>query len=319
MKQNEKMTIKVATANIAGAAREETADPCKYKMLGSIFSGVDIIGLQEVLKVVRPDGSVCRDDVKELQNSGLSGYESFFFPHLDSRQHSHPLKWEGDGTTKSAFRSYYDQGCHIQQGAAILVKPPHCIYDFWRDRPGSAIGQIIPWYCDAPTFYQGNRDTEPRSLLLARIRLKNKFVLFCCTQLTTLKEESQKVSGKAPRVPTPNAIAIRTNQINWIVRYIGNYQAARQEKEPIILVGDFNAKPTAQELQPLVSNLDLERVFPEGDPATHRGYEIPIDLIFATKATLSGSARITDLEDWETSPGGRISDHHPVIAEIGFR
>jgi endonuclease/exonuclease/phosphatase family metal-dependent hydrolase len=313
------MVIKVATANIAGAAREETADPCKCMILGSILSDADIIGLQEVVKVVRPDGSICRDDVKELQNGGLSGYESFFFPHLDSRQHSHPLKWEGDEKTRSAFRSYYAQGCHIQQGAAVLVKQPHRIYDLWRDRPGSALGQIIPWYLDAPTFYQGNRDTEPRSLLLARIRLKNKFVLFCCTQLTTLKEENQKVSGKTQRIPTPSAIGIRTNQINWIVQYIKNYRAARQEEEPIILVGDFNAKPTAQELQHLVSNLDLEGIFPEGDPATHRGYEIPIDLIYATKATLFGSARIVNLEDWETSSGKRISDHYPVIAEIGFR
>ena len=46
------MKFRVATANIAGGAREEGADLCKYKILGELLSGVDIIGLQEVVQVL---------------------------------------------------------------------------------------------------------------------------------------------------------------------------------------------------------------------------------------------------------------------------
>ena len=79
------MKFRVATANIAGGAREEGADLCKYKILGELLSGVDIIGLQEVVRVYEPGSChIIRDDIKELQdNSGLSHYQRFFFPYLD--------------------------------------------------------------------------------------------------------------------------------------------------------------------------------------------------------------------------------------------
>jgi len=323
--------IKVATANIAGAAREEKANPCKYEMLGKILSEADIIGLQEVVKVEDAIGNFVRDDIEELQKNGLSDYHHYFFPHLDSTQQSHPDKWKGKKGKKSAFSSDYYEKYRVQQGTAVLVKSSYDICDLWDDkRQGQhyVVGQIIPWYLEKPTFYKGDRDTEPRSLLLARIQLEEeRFVLFCCTQLTTLTEEKKGDE----RVPTCAAVRIRTKQINWIVDYIKDYQDAYQQrhqescqKEPIILVGDFNAESIAGELGGLQTCLGLKLVElrPSQDVSyTHRNYNILIDLIYATRETIDGSACIIDLEELEkTLPDKRrISDHNAVIAKLSLR
>lgn len=313
------MRIQVATANLAGAAREEEASLHKYKILGEILSGVDIVGLQEVVKVYEPgEHRVIRDDVRHLQSdSRLSDYECYFYPHLDSTQQSHPDKWDS-----RIFHSYYEKGYQVMEGTAVLVDRQHCICDFWRDnRSGYAIGQVIPWYSDKPTFYLGNRDTQPRSLLLTRVRLAEKSILFCCVHLTTLREENVRQHGTDKRVATQRAIDIRTKQIEWVVQYIRSYHEARRNMgkiaEPVVLVGDFNAEPTARELDGL-KELDLE-LLPLTPPSicyTHRKYRIWVDLIYVAKRAIVGSARIIDLENLEEPSGKRLSDHNPVIAEL---
>jgi endonuclease/exonuclease/phosphatase family metal-dependent hydrolase len=313
------MNIKIVTANIAGGACEDYSDPIKYKILGEQFSGVDIIGIQEVIQVYKVDNHrVIRDDIKDLKKkSGLSDYQSYFFPYLDSTQQSYPYKWNSN-----IFRPYYEKGYRILEGIAILVKNQHHIYDLWRnDKPGYAVGQIIPWYSDKPTIYLGDRDTQPRNIILARILLKDKFVLFCCVHLTTLKEESFKQSEKDKRLTTSKAIDIRTKQINWIVQYIKSYQNECLNRdgvsEPIILVGDFNTQPESDELNGL-KQLDLELIpFDTSNIRyTHRKYSILMDLIYATKGIISGISHIIDLKELETYINKEISDHNPVIANL---
>jgi len=313
------MRFQVATANLAGGAREEEVDPRKYKILGDMLSGVDIIGLQEVVKVYRPDEhSAIRDDIRHLQDdSRLSDYQHYFFPYLDSTQHSHPSKW-----SSRIFHSYYEKGYYILEGIAVLVQRQHCICDFWRnDKSGYAIGQIIPWYSDKATFYLGNRDTQPRSLILTRIKLFDRYILFCCVHLTTLKEENIKQHGEDKRVATQKAINIRAKQIDWISQYIRSYQEARCKMdgivEPIIILGDFNAEPTASELDGL-KDLDLKLV-PFITPSidyTHRKYRILVDMIYAAKHTINGNTHIINLENLEEYSGMRLSDHYPVIADL---
>ena len=306
---------------MAGGAREEYSDPCKYKILGDLLSGSDIIGLQEVVQVYEPD-SCCgiRDDIAELKrDSGLSDYQHYFFPYLDSTQQSHPVKW-----TSRIFSSYYEQEYRILEGTAILVKQQHSVYDLWcDDRLGYAVGQVLPWYLDAPTIYLGNRDTQPRTLLLARVRLASKFVLFCCTHLATLKEEGAKQYGGGKGPATQKAVDLRAMQIKWIVQYIESYQRAREAdgktREPVIIVGDFNAEPKTPELDGLRQiNLELVPFATPNVGYTHRKHKILIDLIYAAKCAIKGTACIVDLRELEALSDRRVSDHNPVIADLDF-
>jgi endonuclease/exonuclease/phosphatase family metal-dependent hydrolase len=312
-------TIRVATANIAGAARAERADPCKFELLASVLSGVDAIGLQEVVRVIDPaTGRIIQDDLAVLTAThALSGYHSFFFPHLDSTQHPHPKKWSSD-----VFKQYWAAGYRIHQGTAILVAPQHA---FWHlledDRPGDGSAQILPWYDKNPTFYRGDRDTEPRSLLVTRVRIGRHFILFCCTQLATLSKEDTEEGRK----PTRGGRKRRKRQIEWIVDYLQDYQNARKEyqeqrenapekvrEDPVILVGDFNTAFDAEELDPL-KQFGLAPVRCGGH--SHRKHRILMDLVFAPKGTRA-RAKIIDLSGFEALPNRRISDHHPVIADI---
>lgn len=310
------MEIKVATANVAGGAREEKADPRKYEILGNILSGTDIIGIQEVVQVYTADGRrVIRNDIESLKNdSKLSDYWDCFFPYVDSSQQSHPDKW-----SSGIFSSYYEKGYKILEGTAILVNQQHFVCDFWcDDRQGHGLGQILPWYIDTPTIYLGNRDTQPRSMLLTRIKLGNKAILFCCVHLATLKGERAKKGEKLDPEIAQKAKEIRAKQINWTVQYIESYQEAFQKqngiREPVILVGDFNAEPGASELEGL-KQLNLQLIPSVG--YTHRRHEILIDLIFVTgDIIVDKKAKIIDLEKHEVSKDCSISDHNPVIAHI---
>jgi endonuclease/exonuclease/phosphatase family metal-dependent hydrolase len=312
------MEITIGTANIAGAARQEQADPGKHSLLARILGVTDVLGLQEVVRAEDPvTGQLVHDDIAALKSNGLSDYKHFFFAHLDSMLHPHRRKWGSD-----IFKDWMERNYRIQQGTAILIKGRHDFYHLLEnDRPGSASAVTIPWYIETPTFYQGNRDTEPRSLLVARVKIGSRVVLFCCTQLSTLTEEAED-----RRRSTPNARALRSHQIGWTVDYIKSYQEARQEicnelkqewfDDPVILVGDFNADKSAPELSRL-SELGLRVTEATGPSHTHRTHEIEMDLIFAPES-MHKSAQIIEVDMSESSKERRISDHYPVIATLNI-
>lgn len=182
--------------------------------------------------------------------------------------------------------------------------------------PGHGSAQILPWYHKGPTFYRGNRDTEPRSLLLAWVQIESASILFCCTQLTALKEENTD-NG---RQSVPQGIDTRRSQTDWIATYLQDYQNVRKEfsvtKDIVILVGDFNTEPGASELAPL-EHVGLTMIPCSGNVSfTHRNHKILIDMVFVPKVVHNKSARIIDLSPLEQDPNKRISDHNPVTAKL---
>jgi endonuclease/exonuclease/phosphatase family metal-dependent hydrolase len=327
--------IVVASANIAGAMRAGKAHPQKFQLLASGLAkhNPDIIGFQEVIRVP----GAARDDLRSIQNSLPGPWVPDFFPHLDSHVQSHPGKW-----ASPIFRGYFSSGRRILQGTGVLVKVSHSLLNVWGGKldsssQGRTVGQFMPI---PDTIYCGNRDTEPRSLLMTRVKISDKTVLFCCTQLSTLKEEDQKKNGKNVRIPTPRAIARREEQVRWIVEYLKSYQKELGEIEPIILVGDFNCEPDANEFQPLYNfgfahahlGSPADWPLPSGwsacptPPHTHRERfhadttrKILIDHVFVKQASVK-EAYIVDLEPIEINSGtaGTISDHHPVVVKLSL-
>ena len=82
-------------------------------------------------------------------------------------------------------------------------------------------------------------------------------------------------------------------------------------------MGDFNAEPGAKELQPIKQlGLETTDITSDGIQYTHRTHKILIDLIFAPTTVTNKTARIIDLGLLEDEVDRRISDHHPVIAEM---
>ncbi len=308
------MNITVATANIAGGARQEAAAPDKFKALSELLcnGSVDITGVQEVVKMFDSSGKVIRDDLEEMTQS--TGCNGFFFCNIDSTKYSHPRKWGSP-----IFKKHYENGCRILQGAGILLREDHAFVDFLNDHVvegNPVITQVIPWYLkeEGPVFYQGNRNTEPRSLLLARIKIKGKYILFGATQLSTLTGERSSPPEEAAR---ERAVRLRKEQLEWICRYMESYNQAAKRfpgigSDAAFLVGDFNADE--EEMDKNLEGSGLKRIPASGDAsATHRKHGIVIDHICAD---VDGRAKIIDLEDLEKDSDKRISDHHPVIADF---
>jgi endonuclease/exonuclease/phosphatase family metal-dependent hydrolase len=338
--------ITVATVNIAGGMRAGEANPDKFKLLAASLAEYtpDIIGLQEVIRVPEAE----HDDLKRIKNELGGDWYSFFSPHLDSYIDSHPRKW-----TSSIFEEYYLSGQRIYQGTGILIKnekiseneSPIAIVNLWDSkRSGEAenVGKIMPY---PNTVYCGNRDTEPRSLMMVRVKIQGKYLLFCCTQLSTLTEEDNEIKKAEDtikvRKPTFNSVRRREKQVRWIVEYLKSYQDELGVVEPIILVGDFNCEPSSRELKSF-QEIDLVHAhqgLPDNwvnlkgwmkapnPPFTHRvrvhfkeDRRILIDHIYVSSKDFSiKEANIIDLNNIENAgTHGKVSDHNPVIVKLSF-
>lgn len=337
--------IVVASANIAGGMRAGKGHPHKFRLLADALAKhqPDIIGLQEVVRV--PDAG--RDDLQKMQDKLPGQWVADFFPHLDSYMQPHPKKW-----SSKIFADHFSKGQRILQGNGVLVRKAHPILNLWSGIEGTSsdgrtVGRIMP----VPSMiYCGNRDTEAYSLLMTRLMIRDKTILFCCTHLSTLKEEDQDPQGGKEKIrkPTAGAIARRREQARWIVEYLESYQEELGQKEPIVFVGDFNCEPNASELRPLgwlglrhahLGQADrwIERTGwdphpgrdgsdpPPPPPHTHRERWVPsterkilIDHVFVSENLKVTNAIILDLDFEEEKSGirGTISDHHPVVITL---
>lgn len=238
----------------------------------------------------------------------------------------------------------------VQEGPAIAVRPPWGFRSllgaeygnraqprdpragalYAGNRHGHAV--ILPWYLgDDACLYRGDRDTNPRSLLLARFaRLDaagdSPEVLFGGTHLATLKEENRP---DGLRVPTPRAGALRERQIACLCAYLGSLRDALPNQSPAlswVLAGDLNCTPDSPEMERFraagLHPLPLGWAGP-GAPWTHRGRQAALDHILAATPGPQPGACVYDLgriegEGADRTPGGApwASDHHLVWAEI---
>ncbi|HEX3045372.1 MAG TPA: endonuclease/exonuclease/phosphatase family protein [Bacillota bacterium] len=342
--------LTVATVNIAGGMRAGDAKSDKFKLIAETLReyNPDIISLQEVIRV--PEAG--RDDLKGLRDEMKGEWYSFFFPHLDSHNHSHPQKW-----TSPIFIDYYSKDQRIYQGTGVLVRNKKNSKDsssilalnLWDDRKTGeheVAGVTIPY---PPTIFCGGRDTEQRTLMMIRVQIYGINTLFCCTHLSSLKEEDslaphgeiqEKDGTKKIRKPTPASIQLREKQTKWIIGYIKSYQKELGRSEPLILAGDFNCEPDAKELKALrelglvhghlgnTGDWKNEKGWTEAPaaPYTHRNRfhskearRILIDHIFFTQAHFSiKEAYVIDF-DQKGIPIKEVSDHNPVIVRLSVK
>ncbi len=234
----------------------------------------DIILLQECIGFVdhRPNPSGRWQDGKQILQAVFSGYECFFFPAFSSHTHPNPARWnrfrQGGGS-----QQFIPDEIEAQQGYGICVREVGHLRRLWVDEAHPTNDRLD---ADRPTaqphydlcfeaihtttgLYLGNRDTEPRLVVLGRMKLPDgtgqRYVNCLNVHLTTLKGEREgniRLDRQGSRT--------RLQQLDLILdNIISAYQEAREhrmprtaptQKEDIwVMAGDFNATPDSEELE----------------------------------------------------------------------
>jgi endonuclease/exonuclease/phosphatase family metal-dependent hydrolase len=224
--------------------------------------------------------------------------EHFYFgPTLSMKEHLHLRKRL---FVHAIFKDWQDW----KQGNAILSR-----WEFTRLSAPSIPGtpRNIPLY--QTPLYRGNRDTDPRYAILARIDKSPVFPFVVGVHLTTLVDErgQDAIPGKAEE-----AQKLRSEQTRRLLDLLR--ENVLEPKELVFLLGDFNAAAS----EPCISSvLEREggfvRLAPIEELSTIHEVPKPIDHIFVYPEN-----RLVDYHCWivDSPVAQKASDHLPVVADV---
>jgi endonuclease/exonuclease/phosphatase family metal-dependent hydrolase len=190
-----------------------------------------------------------------------------------------------------------------QQGNAIFSRWPFVRFGN-HEKPGRP--ENIPLN---KTTYAGNRETDPRFAVLARIDLGFTRIYALTTHLTTLHGE--RGTHEIPK-KREEAQAIRWEQCERILDLVRTF--ILEKNEMLIIMGDLNAAPGEPGILSSLENKGgLVRLIPDNSIGTHLKVAEPVDhiLIYPGNFHIKYSCKIID-------DGFVASDHNPVVADIIF-
>jgi endonuclease/exonuclease/phosphatase family metal-dependent hydrolase len=296
--------LRVATLNISGGEKTfeefpQEAQLSRKEALELLVSDLDaaVLCLQEASQYIDADG-VTHSLMSEINRIG--NYNHFFYGETVSMEtHMHVRK---DIMVKGLFNDWWNWS----KGNAIHSRIP---FARLGNPNRTGVPRSIPLY--QPSTYEGNRDTDPRSALLTRLK-QPPFPFVVTLHLTTL------IGERKPQIQ-PNKIEqshlMRYQQVCRLLDMVREHILARGE--PLILTGDFNATEDEFCIAHLLETQNgFIRLKPENDGPSHPGLDKAIDHIFfyPQERLVDYTCRI------ETSEISRqASDHLPVVADLQIK
>ncbi len=291
---NKEFKLKLMTYNIGGGR----------KNLGSQFSDIlriikeekpDILAIQEGGKWKLFDKKEV-DQVKTIAEKGIGSGYYFVGPTLTMKETFHVKK-------ELFVHGIFNDWENWQQGNALFSQWP-----FTRlgnnKKPG--IPHNVPLY---KVLYGGNRETDPRYIILTQIDMGFAKAFVLVTHLTTLYGE--RGDREIPK-KSEEAQKIRWEQCERILDLTREYILERNQLT--FLMGDFNATFN----EPAISNTlekkgGFVRLLPANNIGTHLKVDMPVDhiFIFPGKYHIKYNCKIYD-------DGFSASDHNPVVADIAI-
>ena len=298
------LDLRVTTLNISGGqkAYEDSPNGTRQSRLQALNLLVkeidpDVLCLQEVSQFVDADG-VTHNLLDEIKQT--SGYPSAYFGKTVSME-TH-LQVKKDVMVKGIFNDWQNWS----KGNAILSKLPFCRLGN-PEIPGKP--RNIPLY--QPPVYKGNRDTEPRFAILARLQ-QPPYPFIATLHLTTLMGERHP---PLTRNKIEQSHLLRDQQVRQLLELVRRH--ILETDQPFILTGDFNAPRQEFCIAHLLeSENQFVRLKPEEEGSSHAGIPEAIDHIF-----FYPRKRLVDYRCWiEASNLSRLaSDHLPIVAEIQIK
>ncbi len=363
------MSNVILFANCGGAARSENCDPkglgkdlrSKIEVKKKIFA----IGMSEVIISTRlSTGLLCGPLGRGNDTSLLNDLEDFatgfqdepqqkfYLPHLNSQDHCHSeafeKKWCGQKASQRIAKQV-NSLCTVYQGTAALLYTNFRSLEAIRIRPAgvdpcSAKG-------DNPLEYQGNRDSEPRSAIIFReLEIADTLVDLVFCQLETNSKDPR--IGSTLKLESSKGVKHRMNQIDNLCSYLDLKK--KNGERPMILMGDFNARPGTKELDYLCDEYGFLQVLPQGIPTlsaatpvwsdkytfckrridrpdyklseedqgwpySHLKHKILIDHAFVRGLPEEWSCELQVIELTHKDPKNRATDHRPISLTIKSR
>ena len=301
MAKSDKLEFRLMTYNIGGGRKD----------FGSVLSGVievvkahspHILAIQEATEFIDADKE-CHSVPGEIATAGGFGKHFYFGPTLSLREHMH--------VGKALFvHSIFSDWLDWSQGNAVFSR-----WGFVRlgDSSKTGVPRNVPIH-RAP-LYEGNRDTDPRYALLARINRAPVFPFVVGVHLTTLVGERER-AGSPRSLPgrAEEAQILRFRQARRLLDLLRTH--VLETGKVVFLLGDFNAVDS----EPCISRvLEKEGGFVHLKPSkapngTHPKAAEPIDHIFVYPADrlIGYQCSVVD------SPpiAKQASDHLPVVADV---
>jgi endonuclease/exonuclease/phosphatase family metal-dependent hydrolase len=291
---SEEFKLKLMTYNIGGGR----------KNLGSHFTKIlgiikqerpDILAVQETITQTTLDGNEI-DQNKSIAEDGIGSKYYFFGPSLTMQDNFHIQK-------ELFIHGLFNDLKNWQQGNAIFSRWPFV-------RLGNSDKQGSPY--NVPLYkvpYSGNRETDPRYVILAQIDMGFAKVFTLATHLTTLYGE--RGTNEIPK-KSEEAQMIRWEQCERILDLTREY--ILDKKELAFLMGDFNASYDEPGISTtLEKKAGFVRLIPKNNIGTHLKLASPVDhiFIFPGKYHIKYNCRIIDDKF-------SASDHNPVLAEVSI-
>jgi len=294
MAETNQQTYKLMTYNIGGGSDQGTDAEAVTRVIAG--AKPDILALQEVVRLEDFEG-VWHSALQMIQSALGPGFVSQFASTLTLRRDFHTGK---RAMVEALFRDDQDW----QQGNALFSRWP--FHRLGRpEQPGHP--REVPLF--RPATYQGNRDTDPRAALIARIGCAPHFPLMLDLHLTTLIDERGPVADEGRYA---EARAMRVLQIERLLALLS--ETALNKHEVIFLMGDFNAP--VDELA-VLKQAGFVHLQPENESiGTHAGLNAPIDHLFVFPADRLVQYRC---RVFDHAVARSASDHLPVVAEVVIR
>ena len=296
------LDLRVATLNAAGGEKtfERISNDSKQSRLEALemlikHLDADLLCLQEVSQYTDAEGLT--HSLREKINQECNYASCFYGKTLSMKTHT---QVKNEIMVDGVFKDWVDWS----KGNAI-----HSRFAFSRLSEPNVAGapRNIPLY--QPITYEGNRDTEPRFVILSRLNAA-PFPFAATLHLTTLVGERKR---QATQGRVEQALRMRSRQIKVFLDLVGKY--VLEEKQPMILAGDFNAKKDEACLQQLVE-AGFVRLEPKNEGPSHAGSGRMIDHIwfFPEERLVEYDCFIVD-----SDLSKRASDHLPVVADMRIK
>lgn len=286
-------SLRLMTYNIGGIKSSNYSFDSVLQIIKELSP--DFLCIQEIVEMTSGSGKL-DSQVQEIASILGENTSYWFGPTISLYQNFHPSK---NLFVDLVFKDTQEW----LQGNAFFSKMNFIALG---DELEEGLPKNLPLF--TPVSYEGNRNTDPRKLLISRINIPQAYPYVLGTHLTTLVGEHDENPEMRTQVKGL-AQKMRLEQTKKILQIIERHTI--HQGKMTILMGDFNAN---EDESCIVDILETEgkfvRLIPEniGNPQT-----VDHIFIFAGDNCIDYRCRIYNEEI-----AYRASDHFPVYADISI-